>query len=657
MIGTAQKTQIAGKSPASAFSAHEQPRTRSGAGNHHRANGSGVLQTKLTIGKANDPFEQEADRVASEVMRMPLHQRTANVDQGAVGNQSVQRQCACHGTCGKCKNKQLSLKRLPTSATRATEVPGSVDHVLRSSGAPLDATTRGFMQPRFGYDFSQVRVHADAAAAQSARDLGALAFTVGNHIAFAAGQYSPGGGESNRLLAHELAHVIQQGAARSLTEGGGPNVGHVGTSSGSQVSGVIQRAGDPAAIPAGFACPTDLTAGTPAGPDLTFPERGTTVGGPTHDPQLTVFVAAWIAAGGTDDIVVHGYASTTGASSPGGEALNWTLSCERAEHVRAALIARGIPPVHITVVAHGTSTDFGAAPADNQHAVISSSPGGLFSPPIVIGRLTPLDDFAGRSHVRFGVDEFIVLDFFSIPAATAADLNGLEWHLVAGGGVLANVTQAGTADYTAPPNAAVVTLELRVATGATAGRVVDTRVITIVEPNDLDFVPVAGTSPNFGGWGAPLIAAGTWGAGFQANVFALPRDVSFWGVVFSEGNCPAVVTPAGSFLSVFGPHVGGTFGAAGRGNSATGSPLNAISPDGIWFFAPSTGTFMGFPTCGASNLNWAIPWFFTVGAGAPTPFPGGFVANQHVDSTFFCNATVGKHNSGNFCRRIDGSVC
>jgi hypothetical protein len=435
-------------------------------------------------------------------------------------------------------------------------------------------------------------------------------------------------------LAHELAHVVQQGGA----------------------SNVIQRAGDPAAIPVPFACPTDLTAGTPAGPDLKFPERGTTVDA-THDAQLTAFVAAWIAGGGTDDIVVHGYASTTGASSPGGEALNWTLSCERAEHVRDALIARGIPPVHITVLAHGTSTDFGAAAADNQHAVISSSPGGLFSPPIVIGTFTPLDDFAGRSHVRFGVDELIFLDFFSIPAATAADMNGLEWHLVAGGGILSFVTQAGTAHYQAPPNAAVVTLELRVATGATAGRVVDTSIITIVEPNDLDFVPVAGTAPNFGGWGQPLIAAGTWGAGFQADVFVLPKDVSFAGVNFSEGNCPAVVTPPGSFLSVFGPHVGGPFGAAGIGNSATGCPLNAISPDGIWFWNPPTGTFMGFPTCGVSHLNWAIPWFFTVGAGAATPFAGAFVANQHVASTFFCKATIGKHNSGNFCRRINGSIC
>src|SRR6185503_40508 len=169
MIGTAQKTQTAVKSPGAPFRAHEQPGTRSGAGNHHRANGSGVLQTKLAIGKANDPFEQEADRVAAEVMSMPLQQRATNVDQVAVGNQSIQRQCACHGTCDKCKNKQLSLKRLPTTATGATEVPGSVDHVLRSSGAPLDATTRAFMQPRFGYDFSEVRVHADGAAARSAR--------------------------------------------------------------------------------------------------------------------------------------------------------------------------------------------------------------------------------------------------------------------------------------------------------------------------------------------------------------------------------------------------------------------------------------------------------------------------------------------------------
>ena len=172
------------------------PRGRAGAGNRHRANAlpfSGVLQAKLTIGPANDPFEQEADRVASEVMRMPNDTNGTSLQHTAGGiDQLVQRQCACKGTCDKCKKTQLNLKRVPGIANESAEVPTSVDAVLRSSGKPLDASTRAFMEPRFGYDFGQVRVHTDSAATQSARDVSALAFTVGNHIAFAGGQYDPG---------------------------------------------------------------------------------------------------------------------------------------------------------------------------------------------------------------------------------------------------------------------------------------------------------------------------------------------------------------------------------------------------------------------------------------------------------------------------------
>jgi peptidoglycan hydrolase-like protein with peptidoglycan-binding domain len=87
---------------------------------------------------------------------------------------------------------------------------------MRGGGAPLDPTTRAFMEPRFGHDFSRVRVHTDARAATVARSLDALAFTVGDDIAFAPGQYRPGSDEGRALLAHELTHTIQQtgGAAR-----------------------------------------------------------------------------------------------------------------------------------------------------------------------------------------------------------------------------------------------------------------------------------------------------------------------------------------------------------------------------------------------------------------------------------------------------------
>ena len=85
--------------------------------------------------------------------------------------------------------------------------------VLRSPGQPLDAATRSFMEPRFGHDFSRVRVHTDAAAAQSAREVGARAYTVGSHIVFGQGRWRSAPAPDRRLLAHELAHVVQQRGA------------------------------------------------------------------------------------------------------------------------------------------------------------------------------------------------------------------------------------------------------------------------------------------------------------------------------------------------------------------------------------------------------------------------------------------------------------
>jgi len=97
------------------------------------------------------------------------------------------------------------------SATKDAVVPPAVREVLKAPGDPLDGKTRAFMEIRFGHDFSKVRVHADGGAAESARAVNALAYTAGKHVVFAAGRYRPEGDAGKRLLAHELAHVVQQG--------------------------------------------------------------------------------------------------------------------------------------------------------------------------------------------------------------------------------------------------------------------------------------------------------------------------------------------------------------------------------------------------------------------------------------------------------------
>jgi len=167
---------------------------------------AGAIQTKLAVNQPGDEYEQEADLVSQQVMRMPEPQ--------------LQRACPCGGECPKCQTKQagreherLQTKRVQASDTGQIAAAPIVHEVLRSPGQPLDSATRGFMEPRFGHDFSRVRVHTDAKAAESARAVNALAYTVGHDMAFGAGQYVPETSEGRRLVAHELTHVLQQTTA------------------------------------------------------------------------------------------------------------------------------------------------------------------------------------------------------------------------------------------------------------------------------------------------------------------------------------------------------------------------------------------------------------------------------------------------------------
>ena len=126
----------------------------------------------------------------------------------------VQRMCA---ECEDEEDATLLTKRDPhDTRSSAAIAPPIVHDVLRSPGQPLDADARAFMEPRFGYDFSQVRIHTDTTAAESARAVHALAYTVGRDIVFGAGQFLPKTKEGKSLLAHELAHVTQQPAENNV---------------------------------------------------------------------------------------------------------------------------------------------------------------------------------------------------------------------------------------------------------------------------------------------------------------------------------------------------------------------------------------------------------------------------------------------------------
>jgi hypothetical protein len=158
------------------------------------------LQAKLTVNTPGDIYEQEADQIAEQVTSMPESQ--------------LQRTCACGGGCPRCQNGQtahdrLQTKRVQANYSGALSAPPIVHEVLNSPGQSLETTTQEFMKSRFGYDFSRVRVHTDARAAESARAVNALAYTVGHNIVFGAGRFAPYTSEGRKLLAHELTHVLQ----------------------------------------------------------------------------------------------------------------------------------------------------------------------------------------------------------------------------------------------------------------------------------------------------------------------------------------------------------------------------------------------------------------------------------------------------------------
>ncbi len=135
----------------------------------------------------------------------------------------LQRKCACGthtpggGTCGSCADERSGLQRKGNGGQAEGGVPSIVHDVLRSPGQPLDTSTRDFMEPRFGRNFSSVRVHNDQAATTAARAIDAYAFTAGRSIVFDQSRYSPGTAQGRGLLAHELTHVVQQGFASSAS--------------------------------------------------------------------------------------------------------------------------------------------------------------------------------------------------------------------------------------------------------------------------------------------------------------------------------------------------------------------------------------------------------------------------------------------------------
>lgn len=239
------------------------------------------LQTKLSIGASNDPLEQEADRVADQVMAAPAHTSIT-----------------------KAKPR---IQRYTAQATaNAGTAPASVDRVLASTGNPLAPALQQNMSQRFGYDFSQVRVHTGAAADQSAIEVNALAYTVGKNVVFGSGQFAPGSHEGRRLLAHELTHVMQQGGLTSAQP-------------------IVRRALTPDFQITGIS-PEDA-----ADPGMIFFGSGVSTIPASERPKI-----AALALPKNRNLTLNGFSDEVGSA-----ALNDTIISARLQAVNKALVAAG----------------------------------------------------------------------------------------------------------------------------------------------------------------------------------------------------------------------------------------------------------------------------------------------------------------------------
>lgn len=190
--------------------------------------GRSAVQAKLRVSAPNDPLEIEADRTADAVMRMPAKEAGICLGQTAP---SVQRVCA------ECE-EEVQAKRMdsdfvqretaeeeeelvqPKSKDQAGEKSSAAASVGRGIGAgqALPTSVRAFFEPRFGQSFDRVRIHIDEAAQQSSEALNARAFTYGSDIVFGPGEYRPETPDGQRLIAHELAHTVQQGKSAPLVQ-------------------------------------------------------------------------------------------------------------------------------------------------------------------------------------------------------------------------------------------------------------------------------------------------------------------------------------------------------------------------------------------------------------------------------------------------------
>ena len=278
------------------------------------------IQAKLTVGQPGDIYEQEADRVAEQVMKMPAPHLQRQEEE---------------------EEEKIQIKELPGKTSEATPNLEDQINAIKGSGQPLSKSSRAFFEPRFGQDFSNVRIHNDSKASEIAKTLNAKAFTTGKKIVFGAGQFAPETNAGRWLLAHELAHTIQQ--RHDLV----PSRVHNLTPSRLSVQRVCgsRAIGRPSGCtPVGGVSVFDISSSSD---ELYLFDRNCDDLKPSYESRLELLATRF---GPNDVIEIHGFASEEGSAE-----FNEHLSCARALKAESVLTGEGILLASISVFMHGAT--------------------------------------------------------------------------------------------------------------------------------------------------------------------------------------------------------------------------------------------------------------------------------------------------------------
>ena len=530
------------------------------------------IQTKLNAGDESEP--EEKDNPFSSEMgplpnRPPQEEETAPEKENEEPEAEVEPEAQPEAAAESEVSPPLPPPEEPEEETvvqsknisGAAPHPRSTEHYVNSihgGGEPLTKAARDFFEPRFGRDFSEVRVHTDAGAATSAQDLNALAYTIDRNVVFGAGNYAPDSDDGKRLLAHELAHVVQQvGRSQKPKKLGLSDAREPAIQRQSQTPRRVEGTVNVSWIDDDVEFYHRVINATARNRNYRG-IRTASLWQPLHDPIFAMYRR---------------------------------LGLNRPALREGQTVSLRVSVFFDPTVFHGQVTD-GRVETEQAAQLRAAS---------ITGVLAARETFTGRSTTQFGLAEVVDLSFTAAAGVTAASLGGLKWFKASGDGTVTGGND-GLGVFTAAATPGRVQLELRIVSGLETGRVVATHNIRVIQPSGAvmqkDSRDVKHTH-NY------------WGIGFCGESFLRPTDVSFRALQIQEGRTTAVadgflqsrngvVHPEGSWFDVL------------RGNNTTGCQIDSLD-------SVRTADLPGPYSDG--DFLWRIPWNYRVGtSGAAVQF-------------------------------------